>query len=62
MAELIGKISIGHVRKLAYGERVPSLAVASRIKTVTDGAVSHDDFVAPSPPPIPASSNTEHAA
>lgn len=44
MAERVGDVSPGHVRKLAYRERSPSLDLLERIQVATDGAVTANDF------------------
>lgn len=45
MAAQIGDISEGHVRKLMYGERAPSMATLAKIMEGTGGQVNAADFL-----------------
>jgi hypothetical protein len=45
MADRVGSITSHGIRKLKYGERKPSLAVAIRIEEVTGGAVTASEWI-----------------
>lgn len=47
MAAQIGRVSEGHVKKLMYGERQPSLPVALRIEEITEGEVKAEEMLKP---------------
>lgn len=45
MADAVGQCSPSAVRKWKYGERTPSLDAINRIRAVTNGRVSFEDFI-----------------
>jgi hypothetical protein len=45
MADRVGSITSHGIRKLKYGERKPSLAIAVRIEEVTGGAVTASEWI-----------------
>jgi hypothetical protein len=47
MASLVGGITKHGIKKIKYGEREPSSAVAARIEEVTGGTVRLADLVRP---------------
>jgi len=49
MAVRVGSITSHGIRKLKYGERKPSLAVAVRIEAVTEGAVPASEWIKAEP-------------